>query len=51
MKAEWTGADYRQMTRESLQFTDHDVLLIHRGLKAREVSQPSRGGDRELVAR
>jgi len=51
MKANWTGADYQQMTREPLQFTDQDVLLIHRGLKAREVSQPSRGGDRESLAR
>ena len=50
MKANWTGADYQQMSREPLQFTDHDVLLIHRGLKARELSQPSRGGDRESVA-
>ena len=51
MKANWTGADYQQMSREPLQFTDHDVLLIHRGLQAREASQPSRGGDREPVAR
>jgi hypothetical protein len=35
MKAQWTGADYLRMTWEPLQFTDHDVLLIHRGLKAR----------------
>ena len=51
MKANWTGADYQQMSREPLQFTDHDVLLIYLGLKAREASQPSRGGDREPVAR
>ena len=35
MKANWTGADYQQMTREPLQFTDDDVMLIHSGLKAR----------------
>jgi len=51
MKAQWTVADYQQMIREPLQFTDHDVLLIYRGLKARDASQPSRGGDRESVAR
>jgi hypothetical protein len=38
MKAQWTGADYQQMTWEPLRFTDHDVLLIHRGLRAREAS-------------
>jgi hypothetical protein len=51
MKANWTGADYQQMIREPLQFTAEDVLLIHRGLKARDASQPSRGDDRESVAR
>jgi hypothetical protein len=35
MKANWTGADYQQMNREPLQFTDDDVVLIHSGLKAR----------------
>jgi hypothetical protein len=35
MKAQWTGADYLQMTWEPLQFTDDDVMLIHNGLKAR----------------
>lgn len=51
MKANWTGADYQQMSREPLQFTDHDVLLIHRGLQGRQASQPSRGSDQEPVAR
>jgi hypothetical protein len=35
MKAQWTGADYQQMTWEPLQFTDDDVTLIHSGRKAR----------------
>jgi hypothetical protein len=35
MKAQWTGADYLQMTWEPLQFTDADVMLIHSGLKVR----------------
>jgi len=35
MKAQWTGADYQQMTWEPLRFTDEDVMLIHRGLQAR----------------
>ena len=35
MKAQWTGADYREMTWEPLQFTDDDVMLIHSGLKVR----------------
>jgi hypothetical protein len=38
MKAQWTGADYQQMTWEPLQFTDEDVMLIHSGLKVREAS-------------
>jgi hypothetical protein len=36
MKATWTGADYQRMAWKPLPFTDEDVLLIHRGLKARE---------------
>jgi hypothetical protein len=51
MKAQWTGVDYQEMTWKPLQFTAEDVLLIHRGLKARDASQPSRGDDRESVAR
>jgi hypothetical protein len=51
MKANWTGADYQQMAREPLQFTDEDVLLIHRGLQARDATQTFRGDDRESVAR
>ena len=39
------------MIREPLQFTDEDVLLIHRGLQVRDATQPSRGDDRESVAR
>jgi len=35
MKANWTGADYQQMSREPLQFTDHDVLLIQHGLRVK----------------
>jgi len=35
MKAQWTGADYQEMTWKPLQFTDADVMLIHLGLKAR----------------
>jgi hypothetical protein len=38
MKANWTGADYQQMTWKSLQFTEEDVLLIHQGLRVREAS-------------
>jgi len=35
MKAQWTGPDYQQMNGKPLRFTDEDVTLIHRGLKAR----------------
>jgi hypothetical protein len=35
MKANWTGADYQQMTREPLQFAHRDVSLIQNGLRAR----------------
>jgi hypothetical protein len=38
MKAQWTGADYQQMTWQPLQFTDEDVMLIYGGLKVREAS-------------
>jgi hypothetical protein len=38
MKAQWTGADYRQMTWKPLQFADEDVMLIHNGLRVREAS-------------
>jgi hypothetical protein len=51
MKAQWTGADYRQMTWEPLQFTDEDVMLIYGGLKVREASRHSSNGGRSPVAR
>jgi hypothetical protein len=35
MKARWSNADYQEMTWKPLRFTDEDVVLIHRGLKAR----------------
>jgi hypothetical protein len=41
MKAQWNGADYQRMAWKPLPFTDEDVLLIHRGLKAREASRRS----------
>jgi hypothetical protein len=51
MKAQWTGADYQQMTWKPLQFTDEDVMLIHRGLRAREASRRNSGDGRAPVAR
>jgi hypothetical protein len=52
MKAQYTGADYRQMTWEPLQFTDEDVMLIHNGLKVREASFAAVAlADRAPVAR
>jgi hypothetical protein len=51
MKAQWSGADYKQMTWKPLQFTDEDVMLIYSGLKLRESTRPSGGGGRALVAR
>jgi hypothetical protein len=50
MKAQWDGADYKQMTWKPLQFTDEDVMLIYSGLKLREATRRS-GGGRALVAR
>ena len=35
MKAHWTVSDHQQMSREPLQFTDHDVQLIQSGLGSR----------------
>ena len=48
MKANWTGADYQRMAWKPLPFTEEDVLLIYRGLKAREAS---RGSGQAPVAR
>ncbi|MGA8028613.1 MAG: hypothetical protein WB992_15830 [Bryobacteraceae bacterium] len=36
MKAHWNAGDYFQMRCKPLGFTDHDVLLIYRGLAARK---------------
>ena len=35
MKAQWDEADFAQMLREPLSFTDQDIDLIHRGLATR----------------
>ncbi len=51
MKAQWTRADYRDMTWKPLQFTDEDVMRIQRGLKFWEASRASRGSIRVPVAR
>jgi hypothetical protein len=51
MKAQWTRADYRDMTWKPLQFTDEDIIRIQRGLKLSEASRASYGGARVPVAR
>jgi len=51
MKAQWTGADYQQMTWKPLQFTDEDVMLIYGGLKVSEASRRSSSGGPSRVAR
>lgn len=39
MKAKWTSADYFEMGRKPLPFTQADVLLIERGLAARNAAR------------
>lgn len=33
MKANWTTSDYREMCKSPLEFTEHDVQLIHKGFR------------------
>jgi hypothetical protein len=39
MKARWNGFDFSDMARNPLPFTDHDIMMIHRGLEAREMGR------------
>jgi hypothetical protein len=45
MKARWDANEYLQMTSRTLPFTPHDVLLIERGLDARELRLASAAAD------
>jgi hypothetical protein len=54
MKATWGAKDYAQMSRKALTFTDTDVLLIRRGLVARQamlMASVASEGFGEAVAR
>ena len=42
MKAEWDAADFEQMRSRTLPFTETDVILIERGLIARDAANSSR---------
>jgi hypothetical protein len=40
MKAGWNDDDLFQMGQKPLEFTEEDVVLIHRGIAARSLAPP-----------
>ncbi len=39
MKANWSGEEFQRMRYKPLPFTEEDMVLTHRGLKARNPIQ------------